>query len=150
MSFCPKCGAPIEDGLAFCPQCGVNLNSPQAAQPVVSVYDHTAEFDPADISENKVLCMCVYLLGTIGIIIALLAGKDSAYTQFHVRQSLKLTVTTLLLTICALVLCWTIIVPIAAGICMFIVLILKIIAFFQIAQGKAVELAIIRGLGFLK
>ena len=47
-------------------------------------------------------------------------------------------------------LCWTIIVPIVGGVCLAIVLVLKVICFFQICSGKAKEPAIIRSLGFLK
>ena len=55
-------------------------------------YDHTSEFTAKDISDNKVIAMLVYLMGTVGIIIALLASKDSPYLSFHVRQALKFTV----------------------------------------------------------
>lgn len=94
--------------------------------------------------------MLVYLMGVIGIIYALLAGKDSKYVAFHVRQALKFEVVTILLGIVMALLCWTIIVPIVGGVCMAIVLVLKVICFFQICSGKAKEPAIIRSLGFLK
>ena len=159
--FCPKCGAELPDGATFCGQCGTSISSnapvnpaPQYdytnAEPIVPPYDHTAEFDPKDISENKVFCMVIYLMGTIGVFIALLASKESAYVKFHLREGLKLSVVALLLGICAAVLCWTIIVPIAAGIAAIIIFVLRIIAFFQICQGRAVEPAIVRGLNFLK
>ena len=96
MKYCPKCGAQMEDNAAFCPNCGNNAqptNSPYQAPvyaaPEPDPFDHTGEFDAQDISENKVLCMLVYLMGAIGIIYALLAGKDSKYVAFHVRQALK-------------------------------------------------------------
>ena len=54
-----------------------------------SQWDHTGEYDPQDISENKVVAMLIYLLGTLGIIIALLKSSTSAYAEFHVRQGLK-------------------------------------------------------------
>lgn len=113
-------------------------------------YDHTAEFDAKDVSENKVYCMLAYLASVIGIIIALLAGKDSKYVSFHIRQAIKLSVVQILLAICAVIFMWTFIIPIAACVCMVIVFVLQIIAFFQICAGKAVEPAIIRSLGFLK
>ena len=47
-------------------------------------------------------------------------------------------------------LCWTVIVPIAAAVVYVILLVLKVIAFFSICSGKAKEPAIIRNLGFLK
>ena len=157
MKYCPKCGAQMEDNAAFCPNCGNNAqpnNSPYQAPvyaaPEPDPFDHTGEFDAKDVSENKVLCMLVYLMGAIGIIYALLAGKDSKYVAFHVRQALKFEVVTILLGIVMALLCWTIIVPIVGGVCLAIVLVLKVICFFQICSGKAKEPAIIRSLGFLK
>ena len=94
--------------------------------------------------------MLCYLLGSIGVIIALLAANKSDYTAFHVRQALKFTVVNVLLGIVAVVLAITIVVPIAAAICMCIVSVLRIIAFFQICGGKAKEPAIIRNLKFLR
>ena len=123
MKYCPKCGAQMEDNAAFCPNCGNNAqpnNSPYQAPvyaaPEPDPFDHTGEFDAKDISENKVLCMLVYLMGAIGIIYALLAGKDSKYVAFHVRQALKFEVVTILLGIVMALLCWTIIVPIVGGV----------------------------------
>lgn len=157
MKYCPKCGAQMEDNAAFCPNCGNNAQpngspnqAPVYAAPEPDPFDHTGEFDAKDISENKVLCMLVYLMGAIGIIYALLAGKDSKYAAFHVRQALKFEVVTILLGIVMALLFWTIIVPIVGGVCLAIVLVLKVICFFQICSGKAKEPAIIRSLGFLK
>lgn len=157
MKYCPKCGAQMEDNAAFCPNCGNNTQpngSPNQntvyAAPAPDPFDHTGEFDAKDISENKVLCMLVCLMGAIGIIYALLAGKDSKYVAFHVRQALKFEVVTILLGIVMALLFWTIIVPIVGGVCLAIVLVLKVICFFQICSGKAKEPAIIRSLGFLK
>lgn len=121
-----------------------------APAPVIPPYDHTAEFDAKDISDNKVIAMCVYLLSTVGVIIALLASHDSKYAAFHVRQGLKMTVLTILIALVSGILCWTVIVPIAGGVCAVIIFVLRIICFFQVCSGKAVEPAIIRSLGFLK
>lgn len=174
MKNCPACNAPVEDDAIFCPNCGTNISAAQNAasqqsqgnpyqggmnpppyqappvQPYYDPYDHTAEFSAKDISDNKVIAMLVYLLGPMGIIIALLAAKDSPFAAFHVRQALKFTVVEILLGIIAVLLCWTIIVPIAAGVCYIILFVLQIICFFQICSGKAKEPAIIRGLGFLR
>ena len=113
-------------------------------------WDHTGEFDPQDVSGNKVLAMVPYLMGAVGLIIALLAMHDSKYVGFHVRQAMKLTVVDVLLGVIMALLCWTIIVPVAGVVCMIIVFVLRIIAFFQVCGGKAKEPAIIRSLGFLK
>ena len=133
---CPKCGAQLADGSSFCTSCGSYLanNAQQTNQPntapnnnmnnmgsvnmgaqqvyYTSPTDHTAEFSAKDISDNKVMAMVPYLLGVFGIIIALLASRESEFTYFHVRQALKLTVVNTLLTICSFVLdcycadCW--------------------------------------------
>lgn len=147
MAFCPKCGTAIEDGATFCPNCGNVLGAAPAA---TENYDHTAEFDPQDISENKVYAMLIYLLGLTGALFAMLGAKDSAYAQFHLRQGMKMIVANLIVAILSGILCWTFIVPIAGGIAMLVIFVLKVIAFFQICSGKAVEPAIIRNLGFLK
>ena len=122
---------------------------PPYGAPYVDPKDHTAEFTPQDISEHKIFAMLPYLLGTIGIIIALLAAKDSKYIMFHVREALKLTVCAILVGIVSLLLCWTVIVPMAGGVCAIIILVVKIICFFQICSGKAKEAAIVSSFGFL-
>lgn len=118
--------------------------------PVVDIYDHTAEFDKKDISDNKVYAILLYLTGVIGLIIALLGAKDSPYVSFHIRQALKFLAVDVLLGIIAVLLFWTLIIPIAVGVMEIILFVIKIICFFQICSGKAKEPAIIRGLGFLK
>lgn len=161
MKFCPKCGNQVNDDVTFCPACGASMTTGQptpgavppvyaAPVPAVDPYDHTAEFDTKDISNNKVICMLAYLLGTMGVIIALLASHDSPYTSFHLRQALKFTVVEILTTIATAILCWTFIIPIAAGIFLTMLFVLKIICFFQICSGKAKEPWLIRSLGFLK
>lgn len=76
-----------------------NAVPPQPAfAPAYDPYDHTAEFDPKDISDNKVFAMLCYLMDFIGIIVALLATHSSKYTMFHVRQALKITVHILCIT----------------------------------------------------
>lgn len=118
--------------------------------PAYDPYDHTAEFDAKDISENKVLAMLPYLLGIFGIIIAMLGANQSPYTKFHVRQAIKFTVIDALMAIAGVVLVWTIIVPIAWAVMSIVFLVIKIICFVQICSGKAKEPVIIRSLPFLK
>ena len=149
MKFCPKCGTQLEDNVTFCSNCGNQLD----ASVVVSndPFDHTAEFDAKDISDNKVIAMLPYLMGLLGVIVAaLLAKGESQYVSFHIRQALKLNIVSMLVSIVAAVLAFTIIVPIAAGIFAIVILVLQIIAFFQVCGGKAKEPAIIKNLNFLK
>lgn len=158
MKTCPKCNAQVEDGSAFCTSCGYSFAAEQPQQPQPQPQttinpdpaDHTAEFDPKDISDNKVIAMLVYLLGTVGIIIAFLGSHESAYVRFHIRQSLKFLVVETLTVLAITLLCWTFIVPIVGSIFILVLEVIKIICFFQICGGKAKEPAIIRSLGFLK
>ena len=62
MKFCPNCRTTFDDSVINCPQCGTPLMSVPNAAPE-NITDHTAEFDPTDISDNKVLAMIPYLLG---------------------------------------------------------------------------------------
>ena len=154
MKFCPNCRLTYDDSANVCGQCGGPLQlipqqyreMPQMMDPT----DHTAEFNPQDISENKVFAMLPYILSFIGVIIALLAAPSSPYTMFHVRQGLKILVTEILVGICAAVLAITIIVPIAASICILILAVIEIICFFRVCKGEAKEPPIIKNLSFLK
>ena len=89
---------------------------PGGGRPVKPVqnWDHTNEFDTKDVSENKAVAMLVYLLGFLGIIIALLAGTTSPYAAFHVRQGLKFVVLDTLIAIVAF-LFFLIMIPFTTG-----------------------------------
>lgn len=168
MAVCPNCGEQIAGEAKFCPKCGTTINagasapqqqmsSPQNAyggyantQRMADPYDHTHEFSPKDISDNKVIAMLVYLLGAVGIIIALLGSQTSPYAAFHVRQALKFVVVDTLLSLISILFCWTFIIPIAAGICVIVLFVCRIICFFSICNGNAKEPPIIRSLGFLR
>ena len=145
MKICPNCGAQVNDSAAFCMNCGVQFTAP-AADPK----DHTGEFDAADIAEHKIWAMLPYLLGVIGIILVLLGAKESKYAAFHVRQSLKLLICEAITLIATGLLFWTCIVLVAGIVAECILLVLTIIAFFQVCGGKAKEPAIICNFGFLK
>lgn len=155
MKFCPNCHLTYDDSANVCGQCGGPLQMipeqfRQVPPQVLDPTDHTAEFSPQDISDNKVFAMLPYLLSFIGVIIALLAAQASPYTMFHVRQGLKLLVTEVLLGLCAAILAITIIVPIAAAVCMMILAVIEIICFFRVCSGQAKEPPIIKNLPFLK
>lgn len=142
-------GNPQQGGMPY-GNPNAQMNGGMAQQAYYDPKDHTAEYDPKDISDNKVMAMLPYLMGTIGIIIALLASRESPYTYFHVRQALKITVCNALVGIVTVILCWTVIVPIAGAICAVILLVVRIISFFQVCGGSAKEVALVGGLGFLK
>lgn len=171
MKTCPGCNAQLEENSAFCGKCGLKLTPGQSTaqqtyqqpvyQPVIDIYNHTAEFDSKDISDNKVIAMLCYLMGIAGILIAAICAKESAYVKFHLRQALKFEVMTALLGIAAAAISVVAIIPflgwviaglayIAAVVGFAIILVLKIIAFFQICKGEAKEPNIIRDFKFLK
>lgn len=141
MKQCPKCNAQIDDNVTFCPYCGFNV------APMADPFDHTAEFEAKDVSDNKVYAMLTYLTGVVGIIIALLAAKDSKYLAFHVRQVVKIQVSMLLCVVGMIIpfLGW---IAGVGGICVLSVI--EIICFFRVCSGKSVEPPIVRSFGFMK
>ena len=145
MKNCSNCGTQCDDNAAFCSNCGHSLGD--NASTMNDPSDHTAEFDPADISENKVIAMAPYLMGWVGIIVALLAINNSKYVSFNVKQTLKLE-------ICLVLSAFLCIVPflgwVAFGVCTIIILVLKIIGFVNVCKGKAHELTIVKDIAFLK
>lgn len=163
MKNCPNCNAQLNDDAMFCVNCGAQIGAnpnPQQnayAQPVptatvVNSTDHTAEFSPAEVADNKLFAALIYALSIVGVVIALLANLNnkSEYLKFHIKQGLKLFITDLIVSFCTLVLCWTCIVPIAGAVCAIILLVVEIICFIQVLRNKSVEPPIISGLGFLK
>lgn len=161
MKTCPNCHAQLDDSVMFCASCGspVGAAAPEPerwdpnpgyayppAVPAAPNYDHTTEFDPADIAQNKIYAMLIYLTGFIGIIITLLAAKESPFAMFHIRQGVKLSVASAATVLAMTVLSFTFIVPIAAAIFLLVLEVVKIICFFNASKGTAIEVPIIRGI----
>ena len=171
-TFCPSCGAPIgqqaqqqarpqqaqqpqqqaqQQRQQYQQQAGQQqAGQQQYANPVPAVdpKDHTKDFDKEDISKNKVYAMLAYLFGIFGLIIIMIAAKDSKYAQFHARQAAKLIVLNGLLIIAFAALMITIIVPFVAMIGMIIVAVVQIICFFNVCAGKAKEAPIVSAFKF--
>lgn len=145
MKVCTNCHLSFPDSASHCTQCGAPLTT-VADQPGDPL-DHTAEFDPADISANKVFALIPYLMGWVGVIITLLASSSSPYAGFHVRQALKIQIVTLLSLVLAIIpfLGW-----IAVGVWAIIALVLDLICFFRVCSGKAIEAPIVSSFKFLK
>jgi len=118
------------------------------------------KFDEKDISENKIAAIAAYLLGPIGIIIALLVSSESPYAKFHVRQALKMTICSVILELFAAALALFGMMPLVGIIfkMVFIIIcaawvgvfILRLIAITQVSSGEAKEPAIIKNFAFLK
>ena len=192
MKYCPNCGSGVADDATFCPTCGATFVAQQApaynapnpgynnapnygyapapvaakpARPAVDPTDHTKEFDAQDISDNKVICMLIYLAGYIGIFVALLMANTSKYVSFHIRQALKIEVVSLLFTLVSSlasiliglialipILGWIIAAVYALAVLAVpvVLFIIKIMCFFQICKGQAKEPALLNKLPFLK
>ena len=168
MKTCPNCHNETEDLALFCPVCGTTLDAfgqvpnqeartnPVQQMPVMEIHtpqasksDHTSDYSEYDIRENRIVCMCVYLLDVIGIIIALLMAPNSDYVRFHIKQSLKFTIMEALLAIFSALLCWTILVPILGVLAMVVLMIAKFGCFLDVARNKAADSPILKLFRFL-
>ena len=172
--FCVVCGAsvaapqeaqqPAPEYAQHVPPQGAQQVPPQGTQqvppqgvpyytsttvPPVDPFDHTSEFDAQDIADNKLLAMLVYLLGIAGVLVALLAKKESAYLDFHVRQGVKFVIVETLVSLATALLCWTCIAPAVGGVFLVALAVVQLICFFDVCNGKAKEAAIIRSFKFL-
>lgn len=167
MRTCHNCHAPLEDDALYCPVCGTAVAAfipanptysepvpefvpPTPQAPIPDPYDHTEDYLEEDIQNTKLVSMLVYLLDFFGIIIALLAARESEYTAFHIKQSMKFTVIEVLLALVTALLCWTFIVPIVGLIALIVLMVIKFVSFTQVCAGKAKEPVLIRSINFLK
>lgn len=113
MAFCSQCGAQLESGANFCPMCGTPVNAPSGAQDQVhqqrpngsareqveaafekfksTAEDHTQQFTPEDIEQNKAMAILSYL--GILVLMPIFAAKDSRFARFHANQGLVLLIT---------------------------------------------------------
>ena len=144
MAFCSNCGKEIPEGSNVCPACGATSNVSSPA--VVNDWDHTAEFDAKDISDNKVYALAAYLFSILGIILCHVLAKESEYAQFHAREALKIDIAVVVVYLLSCLLCWTCIAPVAGIILVCIFAVVKIICFVQVCKGKAVEPWLIRSI----
>ena len=120
--------------------------------PVVryNAYDHSKEFTAKDLADNKLYAALMYVTSLFGVLIALVADKDSPYLKFHIRQVLKLHLTITILSALTAVLAWTVIVPIAGAIALLILFIVNIVCFVNVLKNKSIEPAFVRDLKFLQ
>lgn len=168
MKNCPKCNSTVNDDAMFCTTCGTSFQAPNPqpnnnpnpqqmpnapyAQPVPAVdpADHTAEFAEKEVHDNKLFALTAYALGYIGIVIALLANKDSAYLKFHIKQALTIALCETILALVMAVLCWTFIVPFAGALTLAGLVVLTVICFIKTCANKSIEVPVISKFKFFK
>ncbi len=123
MAFCEKCGTKADEGAKFCPSCGAVMEAPEQqaqsaeqAQPAKNTQgdfagklqnlnntaDTTADFDKADIQNNKIMAVLAYL-GLLWLI-PFFGCKQSRYAQYHCKQGLTLLLAEIAYTIISVVL----------------------------------------------
>lgn len=114
--------------------------------------DTTAEYDPKDIQDNKIMAVLAYI-GLL-LLIPLFAAKNSKFARFHVNQGLPLMIVGLAIGIISIPLGLIPIVGIItsiifglAGLC---VLALAILGIVNAATGKAKELPLVGKFKILK
>ena len=124
-------------------------NAQANPQPVADQFDHTSEFDAKDIADNKLYALLVYLLGILGIIVALLIKIDSPYLKFHINQGIKLTIIEAVVGVATALFCWTCIVPVVGNIALITLTVVQIICIIDVCSGKAKDAPIVRSIKFL-
>lgn len=102
MAYCKKCGKNIPDGATFCSYCGTPVYDTESQAHTqqhqygtqyngfLNPDDLTAEFDPMDIKQNKVMAVLAYL-GLL-VLVPIFAAKNSKYARFHASQGLNITI----------------------------------------------------------
>lgn len=116
--FCPSCGNPVEpvpvQAAAPAQQAANSAQQPvhppvqqtppvqqqnfaATAQKLIDTPDSTAEYDPNDIAQNKVMSVLSYF-GLL-FLIPMFAAKESKFARFHVNQGLVLFITNIAVSI---------------------------------------------------
>ena len=165
MKTCPRCNHVVGDFDQVCPECRYQFppvgdpnmqhrydnGRPNYPAPMpMDPFDHTYEFSPRDVSKNKAFALAGYLFGILGIIAALIFGKDSPYLAFHMHQAIKISVTRSLMVLVSLLFIWTGLVPLAAFIGNIILYVVQLICIFRTCGGTSKEVPILKNFDFLK
>ena len=148
MAICNKCGQQIDDNVQTCPYCGAPNGVAGNAQNFVNNFtntaDSTAQFDPQDIQDNKVMALLAYL-GFL-FLIPLLAAPNSKFARYHANQGLVLFILEAITSVISFIpFGWII-----SGILGIFGLVLTIIGIVNAANGQAKQLPLIGGITILK
>lgn len=98
MAFCNKCGAKLQENVNFCTECGAPVDS-QAKQTQANDFgakiqnlnntaDTTADFEGADIEQNKIMAVLSYI-GPL-VLVPIFAAPKSKFARYHANQGLTL------------------------------------------------------------
>ncbi len=167
MTFCGKCGNKLEEGTMRCPSCGASVEMPKEERGGQSDFtskigalnetaDTTAEFDAADINQNKGMAILAYL--GILVLIPIFAANGSKFARYHANQGLVLLITEVLygiaygiLSAIIMLISWRLAFLVSLiGLVGIVFLVLLIIGIMNAANGKAKELPIIGKIRLLK
>jgi len=159
MAFCSKCGAQIADDAKVCPSCGAQTETASAGEDLGAkvaalnnTADTTAEFDPQDIQNNKVMGILAYLSWLV--LIPIFAAKDSKFARFHVNQGLVLAIAELILGVISAILSGIPVIGVIISIVCWLgnigCFVLAILGIINAANGKAKELPLIGSFRILK
>lgn len=167
MAFCNNCGNQVNDGTLNCPNCGAPIgdyakqaapnNGGQSGDFMNSVAnfnntaDTTNQYNPQDISNNKVMAILSYI--GILVLVPIFAAKESPYARYHANQGLTLLLVDIIWSVVSGILSAILPYFIArtiSGLGSLLILILLIIGIVNAAQGKAKELPIIGKIQLLK
>lgn len=114
--------------------------------------DTTADYDPADIQQNKAMGILAYISWLV--LIPLFAAKGSKFARFHANQGLVLAI--------AEIICWVVlgilgsipyigwIFSIADGLFSAVCVVFAVLGIVNAAKGKAKELPIVGKFKILK
>lgn len=157
MAFCNKCGQQIDNNVQTCPNCGAPNGVAGNAQNFVNNFtntaDFTAQFDPQDIQNNKVMALLAYL-GFL-FLIPLLAAPNSKFARFHANQGIVLFIFEAVAGVVTGIIC---VIPVAGWIIGGILssavgifgLVLMILGIVNAVNGQAKQLPLIGGITLLK
>ena len=174
MLLCEKCGTKVDEGTKFCPSCGNPMEAPALEQQAQTqqntaqtdfsakfanlnnTTDTTAEFDQADITNNKAMGILAYL-GPL-VFIPMFAAKGSKFARFHANQGLTLFIACGAWSIVYSILNWIILaiswrlyfISSIIGLCSLVFLVLAVLGIVNAANGRAKELPVIGKFKFLK
>ena len=183
MAYCGKCGTKVDEGVKFCPSCGNPMEAPapeqqaqtqqaqtQQAQPagdqndfsakiaaLNNTADTTADFDKADIEQNKVMGILAYLSWLV--LIPIFAAPKSKFARFHANQGLVLAITEIAWWIVTGVIStilynisWTLgsLFGTLLGLVNLVFLVMLVIGIMNAVNGRAKELPVIGKFKILK